>query len=80
MLTRRKRQVNIFSIALAEAEACRGEFSFTLAPGDTAVGRLAMQEAQIAYYLVTAEGGQASFDLHGPAGGQSVTCNAGRGG
>ena len=63
----------------AEGEAWRDEITFTLVPGDTAEWKLVMEEGQIAEYVMTVEGRQVNFDLHGHGGGQSVTYEKGRG-
>ena len=69
-----------FLVGTAHAqEAWRDEVSFTLAPGETAEYKLAMDEGATAEYRMVVEGGRVNFDLHAHGGGDSITYERGRG-
>ena len=61
------------------AQEWRDEITFTLAPGESAEGKLVMEEGQTAEYVMLVEGGRVNFDLHGHGSGQSETYYKGRG-
>jgi hypothetical protein len=54
------------------------EISVTLAPGEGAEVKLAMQEGARADFSWTAAGGVVNFDLHGDGGGRSISYEQGR--
>jgi hypothetical protein len=61
------------------ADEWRDEITFTLAPGESAEWKLAMEEGQTAEYVMVVDGGRVNFDLHGHGSGQSETYEKGRG-
>ena len=69
----------LFVSSAVAQEMRQDEMTITLAPGEGAEIKLAMQEGEIASFAwVVSEGGAVNYDTHGDGGGQNISYEKGR--
>ena len=70
---------SLFVSSAVAQEMRQDEMTITLAPGEGAEIKLAMQEGEIASFAwVVSEGGAVNYDTHGDGGGQNISYEKGR--